>query len=84
MHLPPKEVALLLQFARNPQRVLTRKVLLRAVWGPAGEEQPEYLRVLIAQLRKKIDAGDARHYIQSEPWVGYRFQPTGDSELTTS
>lgn len=85
LHLTPKEFALLLFFARNPRRVLTHKALLKHVWGPAGEDQPEYLRVLIAQLRKKLDQvsqqergpGDGLRYIQSEPWVGYRFHPEG-------
>lgn len=75
VHLTPKEFDLLLLFARNPGRVLTHKIVLRAIWGPAGEEQPEYLRVLIAGLRKKIEDGAGRKYIHSEPWVGYRFQP---------
>lgn len=76
VHLTPKEFDLLWHFARSPGRVLTHKVLLRAVWGPAGEEQPEYLRVLIAGLRKKIERDPAHPaYIQSEPWVGYRFHP---------
>jgi two-component system KDP operon response regulator KdpE len=81
-HLTPKEFDLLLLFARSPGRVLTHKVLLRAIWGLAGADQPEYLRVLIAGLRKKIERGEGQKYIQSEPWVGYRFQPTGESELT--
>ena len=75
VHLTPKEFDLLLLFARNPNRVLTHKVLLRGVWGPAGEDQPEYLRVLIAQLRKKIEPAEGARYIESEPWVGYRFRP---------
>ena len=82
LHLTPKEFNLLLLFARSPGRVLTHKVLLRAIWGPAGDDQPEYLRVLIAGLRKKIETGEGQKYIQSEPWVGYRFQPAGISELT--
>ncbi len=82
IHLTPKEFDLLLFFARNPRRVLTHKTLLRAVWGPAGDDQPEYLRVLIAQLRKKIEG--ATRYIRSEPWVGYRFDPEGLDELTVS
>lgn len=84
LHLTPKEFDLLLLFARSPGRVLTHKVLLRAIWGPAGDDQPEYLRVLIAGLRKKIERGEGQKYIQSEPWVGYRFQPAGGSELTNS
>lgn len=75
VHLTPKEFDLLLFFARAPHRVLTHKVLLRAIWGPAGDDQPEYLRVLIAGLRKKIEDGKGQRYIQSEPWIGYRFQP---------
>ncbi len=85
VHLTPKEFDLLLLFARNPERALTHKVLLRGVWGPAGEQQPEYLRVLVAQLRKKLETGSTPRYIVSEPWIGYRFHPTGNSEkLTTS
>jgi two-component system KDP operon response regulator KdpE len=84
LHLTPKEFDLLLLFARSPGRVLTHKLVLRAIWGPAGDDQPEYLRVLIAGLRKKIERGEGQKYIQSEPWVGYRFQPTGTSELTNS
>jgi two-component system KDP operon response regulator KdpE len=78
-HLTPKEFDLLLLLAGNPDRVLTHRHLLRSVWGPAGEDQPEYLRVLVAQLRKKLDATDSSRYIESEPWVGYRLkgQPEG-------
>lgn len=75
VHLTPKEFALLLFFARNPSRVLTHRTLLKAVWGAAGEDQPEYLRVLIAQLRKKIEASAEPRYLLNEPWVGYRFDP---------
>ena len=74
LHLSPKEFDLLLLLARNTGRVLTHKVLLRGVWGPSGEEQPDYLRVLVAQLRKRIDVPGAESYIESEPWVGYRFR----------
>jgi len=84
IHLTPKEFDLLLVFARAPHRVLTHKVLLRAVWGPAGDGQPEYLRVLIAQLRKKIEQSESPAHIISEPWVGYRFDPTGGTEPATS
>lgn len=75
IHLTPKEFDLLALFAASPERVLTHKVLLKAIWGPAGEDQPEYLRVLVAGLRKKIEQD--KKYIQSEPWVGYRFLPGG-------
>jgi two-component system KDP operon response regulator KdpE len=80
VHLTPKEFDLLLYFARNADRVLTHKTLLRAVWGVAGIDQPEYLRVLVAQLRKKIEPGGEPRYILSEPWVGYRLSPHPASE----
>lgn len=83
LHLTPKEFDLLAVLLRNPDRVLTHKVLLRSVWGPTGEDQPEYLRVLVGQLRKKLslDETPGSHYIHSEPWVGYRIRPEGeDSE----
>ena len=78
VHLTPKEFDLMVYFARNSDRVLTHKTLLRAVWGAAGVDQPEYLRVLVAQLRKKIEPGGEPKYIVSEPWVGYRLSPAGD------
>lgn len=83
VHLTPKEFELLSLFARSPLRVLTHKLLLRSIWGPAGDDQPEYLRVLVAQLRKKIELpeGEGGRYIRSEPWVGYRFHPDGKDEL---
>jgi len=74
IHLTPKEFDLLVLFVQNAGRVMTHKTLLRAIWGPSGANQPEYLRVLIAQLRKKIDAPEAVSYIESEPWIGYRFR----------
>ena len=72
VHLTPKEFDLMLYFVRNADRVLTHKVLLRAVWGAAGADQPEYLRVLVAQLRKKIepDAGRARAAVYPQRTVG--------------
>ena len=73
-HLTPKAFDLLLLLASNADRVLTHRQLLRSIWGPAGEEQPEYLRVLVAQLRKKLDSTDSSRYIESEPWVGYRLR----------
>jgi two-component system KDP operon response regulator KdpE len=88
VHLTPKEFALLLVFARNPSRVLTHRRLLKAVWGAAGQDQPEYLRVLVAQLRRKIEATAEPRYILNEPWVGYRFDPGQNAleppDLTTS
>jgi len=75
VHLTPKEFDLLVYMARHPEKVLTHSVLLKAVWGPQSILQPEYLRVFINQLRKKIEPDDAPRYILTEPWVGYRFRP---------
>ena len=75
VHLTPKEFDLLVYMARHPEKVLTHSVLLKAVWGAQSIQQPEYLRVFINQLRKKIEPGDPPRYILTEPWVGYRFRP---------
>ena len=75
VHLTPKEFDLLVYMARHPEKVLTHSVLLKAVWGPQSIQQPEYLRVFINQLRKKIEPNDTPRYILTEPWVGYRFRP---------
>jgi two-component system, OmpR family, KDP operon response regulator KdpE len=80
VRLTPKEFELLLLFARNPQRVMTHKALLKAIWGPAGLDQSESLRVLVAQLRRKIERdSSAPEYIQTEPWIGYRFIPSSNT-----
>jgi two-component system KDP operon response regulator KdpE len=77
-HLTPKQFDLLLYLAQHPGKVLTHRALLQAVWG-TNADQPEYLRVNIGQLRKKIERPDSAEprYILTEPWVGYRFRPTG-------
>ncbi len=77
VHLTPKEFDLLIFMARHPEKVLTHRVLLNAVWGGESVQQPEYLRVFINQLRKKIEPGWTPRYIVTDPWVGYRFQPSG-------
>jgi two-component system, OmpR family, KDP operon response regulator KdpE len=77
IHLTPKEFDLLTFMARHPGKVLTHRVLLNAVWGGQSVQQPEYLRVFINQLRKKLEPGEEPKYIVTEPWVGYRFQPAG-------
>jgi two-component system KDP operon response regulator KdpE len=81
VHLTPKEFDLLLYMARHPNKVLTHRVLLNAVWGGDSVQQPEYLRVFINQLRKKIEPAETPRYILTDPWVGYRFQPAGAQPL---
>lgn len=74
IRLTPKEFELLSLLARNHDRVLTHRVILKAVWGASAIDQPEHLWALVAQLRKKIEPDpSAPVYLLSEPWVGYRF-----------
>ena len=84
IHLTPKEFDLLLHLARNAGKVMTHRALLTAVWGAQSAHQPEYLRVFVGQLRKKLEAETGKQYIQTEPWVGYRFLPDGITEEENS
>ncbi len=77
VHLTPKEFELLLYFAQHAGKVVTHRALLTAVWGAQSAQQPEYLRVFVGQLRRKLESESAKQYIQTEPWVGYRFIPEG-------
>jgi len=77
LHLTPKEFELLVHLARHAGKVMTHRALLGAVWGAQSVHQPEYLRVFVGQLRKKLEAETGKQYIQTEPWVGYRFDPEG-------
>ena len=80
VHLTPKEFDLLLHLARHPGKVITHRALLTAIWGAQSAHQPEYLRVFIGQLRRKLEGESGKQYFQTEPWVGYRFLPGGVSE----
>ena len=74
--LTPKEFDLIAYFVRHPGRILTHRALLSAVWGGNADQQPEYLRVFIGQLRKKVEPDPSKaRYILTEPWIGYRFEP---------
>ena len=79
-HLTPKQFDLLVVLAQHAGQVLTHRALLHAVWG-SNADQPEYLRVHIGQLRKKIETSEEPRYIVTEPWIGYRFYPSGSVEL---
>ena len=77
VHLTPKEFDLLVYLARHAGKVVTHRALLGAIWGGQSTEQVEYLRVFVRQLRKKLQPdGDSPRYIVTEPWVGYRFEPS--------
>jgi two-component system KDP operon response regulator KdpE len=76
LRLTPKEFDLMAHLMRNAGKVLTHRALLGVVWGGDYTQQPEYLRVFVGQLRKKIEVDPAKpHYILTEPWIGYRFNP---------
>lgn len=80
VHLTPKEYDVLRHLVANQGKPLTHRRLLQLVWGPDYGEETENLRVVINQLRKKIEADPARpKYIMTEPWVGYRFHPPRES-----
>ncbi len=78
VHLTPKQFDLMVHFARHAGQVLTHRALLRAVWSETAVGQPEYLRVAIGQLRKKIEDAEEPRYLRTEPWIGYRFCPAGN------
>jgi len=74
--LTPKEFNVLVYLAQHAGKIVTHRALLAAVWGDTSTEQPEYLRVVIGHLRKKLENDEtAPRYILTEPWIGYRFNP---------
>jgi len=76
IHLAPKEFEVLRHLIANQGKPVSHRRLLQIVWGPEYGEETENLRVVINQLRKKIEKDSAHpKYILTEPWVGYRFQP---------
>lgn len=79
IRLSPKEFDLLTLLVTHAGRVLTHRSILKAIWGTDAVEQPEHLRVLMGQLRKKIERNPANpQYLLTEPWVGYRFADEPD------
>lgn len=76
IHLTPKEFDLLVYLFENRGKVVTHRAILAHVWGGNFIEQTEYLRVFLGNLRKKVEVNPSQpQYIQTEPWVGYRFNP---------
>jgi two-component system KDP operon response regulator KdpE len=73
VHLTPTEYRLLATLVRHAGLVVVHQQLLREVWGPNHDDQANYLRVFMLQLRRKIEADPARpRYLRTEPGVGYR------------
>jgi len=77
VHLTPTEFGLLRLFVRNRARLLTHRMLLTEIWGPEYADDVTVLRGQIANLRRKIEPPERprRHYIRTEPGIGYRFDP---------
>ncbi len=80
VRLTPKEFDLLRYLLTHPNKVLSHRELLQAVWGPDYGDQVDYLRVFVNQLRKKIEVQPSSPvYLLTEPWVGYRLQLPSES-----
>ena len=80
VHLTPTEYRLLVVLAKHPGKVLTQRFLLKEVWGPGYTESAHYLRIYMANLRKKLEADPTQpRHLLTETGVGYRFvaQPAG-------
>lgn len=75
VHVTPKEYDVLAALARHPDRVISHAQLLRNVWGPAQEQRVDYLRIVVRNLRQKLEADPAQpRLITNEPGVGYRLR----------
>ena len=73
VRLTPKEFDVLRHLATHANKAVTHRELLQAVWGPDYGDEVDYLRVVMNQLRKKIESQPAKPvYLLTEPWVGYR------------
>lgn len=76
VRLTPTEWHVLEVLVRNPGRLVSQRQLLTAVWGPAYVKETGYLRLYLAQLRRKLEVDPARpRHLVTEPGMGYRFQP---------
>ena len=77
VHLTPKEFAFLAELSKHPGRVLTHAQLLHAVWGPAFEHNVEYVRIVVRNLRQKLeDNPSSPRLIVNELGIGYRLRGT--------
>jgi two-component system KDP operon response regulator KdpE len=76
VRLTPTEWHVLEVLVRNPGKLVSQQQLLPEVWGPAYDGQTNYLRVYLAQLRRKLEPTPARpRHLVTEPGIGYRFEP---------
>ncbi len=78
VHLTVKEYALLRLLLQHRGKVVTHRQLLRDVWGPGHEEDTHYLRVHMANLRKKLESSASQpSFLRTESGIGYRFVEEG-------
>jgi two-component system, OmpR family, KDP operon response regulator KdpE len=78
VRLTPTEWQIVELLVRNPGRLVTQRQLLQGVWGPRYETETNYLRVFMAQIRRKLEPDPSRpRHFMTEPGVGYRFEPGG-------
>jgi two-component system, OmpR family, KDP operon response regulator KdpE len=83
VHLTPKEFEVLRELVGGNGMPMSHRRLLQAVWGPDYGDETESLRVVINQLRKKIESNPSKpKFIKTEPWVGYRFSMPSDERPT--
>jgi two-component system KDP operon response regulator KdpE len=76
VRLTPTEWQLLEVLARHADRLVTQRQLLQEVWGPGYQNEANYLRVYMANLRRKLEPDpSAPRYLLTEPGMGYRFRP---------
>jgi two-component system KDP operon response regulator KdpE len=76
IRLTPTEWQIVEALVRHPGRLITQRQLLRSVWGPQYEQETNYLRVYLAQIRRKLEPDPAKpRYFVTEPGMGYRFEP---------
>ena len=76
VRLTPTEWHLLEMLVRSPGRLVSQKQLLQEVWGPSYQTETNYLRVYVAQLRRKLEPAPAAPvHLITEPGLGYRFEP---------
>lgn len=80
LHLTPTEWKIVEHLVRQPGKLVSQKALLQAVWGPQYERETHYLRVYLAQVRRKLEPDPAQpRYFITEAGLGYRFEPGDDA-----
>ena len=80
-HLTPKELDLLRYLIQHANQSVSHRELLQAVWGPDYGDQVDYLRAIVKNLRKKVEANpEEPQYVITQPWIGYRFNGAPEIE----